>query len=316
MAIGLGDYRIAEDLLPLHPEYCEWRSCFNDTFKTEMLAIPNQQVAASLHLLYLDSIIAHDPVMSIMTYPNPYDSLSTFKGGNQRLDSLILMQAYCSCSDSVMFTECASQMFHNEIASRILINDVNVRNYYFSNIVSMYFMNRQRFIDAIIAGAGDSCSHCEFKRMTLIPMPVFDPLITGTGTLAPDSIALSTYGTFTGSGTMYWLGGISTPTDSVMDSTLTALYDSAMVVYHFNDSMLCYGQIDTILARLSNCIAGDTVIMSGIRNTLDSLCAAHAMVNGNYTPDQIRFAITRNGVALTDICNPYMVSYSYFPPAT
>src|SRR6185369_1756503 len=106
--------------------------------------------------------------------------------------------------------------------------------------------------------------------------PVFDRSISAAGAIALDSISL--YSTFSGGGLMGWL-----PTTAIadsMDSTLTAIYDSALAAYHFGDSSLCYGQIDSILARLTNCFAGDTVLCAAVRNTLDSLCAAHAIIDG------------------------------------
>ena len=312
LAIGAGNYSIAEALLPLHPEYCV--KCFDDTFKNEMLAIPSQQIAQSLGVLYLDSIVAHDPLVATMTaysYTNPTDSLSTFHGGHIRLDSFILERAYCSCSDSVMFSQCVSDMFEEEIASRTLIND-KVKSYYFNNIVSLYFQNRQRFVDAIMMRGGDSCSHCAFKRMTLIPEPVYDHMITDSGGVAMDSITLSTYSSFAGSSTLSWLGTVSAA-DS-MDSTLTALYDSALVANHFYDSTLCHGVSDSLLGKLVNCFSGDSANMAGLRNTLDSMCAAHVVINGNFTPEQVRFAILRNGDSLSDICNPYVASYISFSP--
>ena len=323
-AIGLHDYRIAEDLLPLHPEYCELQACFDDTFKTQVTAIPNAKIADNLNLLYLDSIVAHDPFVGIMmsySYPYAADSLKTFTGGHTRLDSLIIVRAYCGCDDSVMFSECTNGMFRSEIVNRILIND-NVKNYYFNNLVSLYFLNRQRFVDAITMSKGDSCYHCALVRMTLIPSPVFDDLVSGTGAPVYDSI--STASSFSGTSSLSWvgsaIGGVAagSPVDS-MDSTLVALYDSSMAGYHFADSALCYGQTDTILARLSNCIGGDSTLMAAIANTLDSLCAAHAVTNGNYTPSLIRYVLTRNGISLTDLCNPYVVGYSYLtftPPPT
>ncbi len=313
-AISLGDYRIAEDLLPLHPEYCEYRNCFNDTFKEQLLTIPDFRIAEKLHLLSLDSIVAKDPARLFMTYPSPSDSLKTYQGGLVRLDSTVLLQAYCSCSDSVMFTSCSKDMFHSQIATRTLVDD-RVKDFYFKQIINMYLENRQRLVDASVASAGNTCTHCALARMTLIPAAVFDPLISGAGVLALDSTALSTFSTFSGTTSLYWLGLPAPALVDSMDSTMTALYDSASIAYHTTDSMLCYGQVDSILARLSNCVAGNPTNAANIRSTLDSLCAAHAISNGNYSPEQIRFAITRNGIPLSDICNPYLVSYLSFPPA-
>lgn len=310
-AIDEGNYSIAESLLPLHPEYCQLKDCFNDTFKTLTMAIPDAKVAERLNRLYLDSIVAHDPVVPLMvaaSYTSAADSLKTFIGGTRRLDSITLINAYCGCSDSVMFAQCANEMFNHEITNRLLVND-KIKSYYFDNILELYFNNRERFINAISMGRGDSCSHCAIMRMTLIPEPVFDMSISAVGAIEMDSF--STYSTFSGGGSMGWFPTM-TVADS-LDSTLVAVYDSALALYNYTDSILCYGQIDSIVARLGNCIQGSPALDAAIRNTLDSLCDAHVIVNGNYKPEHIRFALTRNSVSMNDICNPYLISYTYFP---
>ncbi|MCW3123051.1 MAG: repeat protein, partial [Flavipsychrobacter sp.] len=123
-AIAEGNYRIAEALLPLHPQYCELQHCFNDTFKTIATAIPDWHVAQSLGLLYLDSFIARDPIIPLMTasglFPHPQDSLRTFPGGTYTLDTFLFMNAYCACNDRVMFANCVTSMFSTEIKTRQL----------------------------------------------------------------------------------------------------------------------------------------------------------------------------------------------------
>ncbi|MBE2289889.1 MAG: hypothetical protein IAE95_10060, partial [Chitinophagaceae bacterium] len=311
-AISEGNYSIAEALLPLHPEYCQLKECFNDTFLVQISAIPDHKIAERLDRLYLDSIIAHDPFVGVMNsflgISSAADSLRTFRGGQIRLDSFILSRAYCSCTDSVMGKRCLTDMYGYEIANGILLGD-RVKKQYFDEVVDLYFTNRDRFLEVVTMGRGDSCSHCALKRMNLVPDPIFDHLTTPSGTVAVDS--LHPYGAFPGSFDLSWIGTISPP-DS-MDSMMLAIYDSATALYASIDSSLCYGQIDTILSRLSNCIAGDTTVFAAMRSTFDSLCAAHAMVNGNYTPEQIRFVLVRNGRSLDDLCNPYVVSYMDFP---
>lgn len=122
LAIAHGNTTIAQALLPLNPQYCALKACFNDTFKTILLALPNAQVTEQQHLLYLDSIIAHDPFAAMMSGA-AYDSLSTYPGGLMRLDSPELMQDYCGCGDTVMFKTCVTSIFDREIRSRVLIND-------------------------------------------------------------------------------------------------------------------------------------------------------------------------------------------------
>ena len=312
-----GSDPIAEALLPLHPEYCELLACFDDTFKTQLEAIPNAAIAESRHLLYLDSIYAHDPAATFLTstLTSVHDSLTTYSGGHVRLDSMEFMIDYCSCGDSVMFSECVNHVFNYEITNHLLTDD-RVKNEYFTHIVNIYLSNRQRFIDGEVSGAGNDCWHCKLARMTLIPDPVFTVGTVAGGVPAPSYMDSS----WTGDSHASWLltAFSSLPSlDSASDSTLLSLYDSVTILGSGADSLLCFGQVDTIVAHLSNCGNGDPALLAGIRNTLDSMCAAHVIHNGSYTPEMIRYAIVRNGGNIDDICNQYLVGYgSLTPPVT
>ncbi len=308
---------IAEALLPLHPEYCKLKQCFVDTFREQLLVLPDATVAEQMHLLLMDSIIAHDPIQHYLLsygFTNPYDSLATYSGGVIPLDVLVLEKAYCGCGDSIMSNYCIYDRFGYEIGNRLLINDF-VKERYFNEVIDIYLSNRQRFIDGILYAAGDSCWHCANVRMTLQPAPIFPIGTTTAGGPAPmwaDSL-------WTGAGHTSWLlsafsGFSGTTFGAIMDSATLVMYDSARLIYSAGDSLMCFGQIDTIVAHLDNCGSGNPVVLSGIRNTLDSLCAAHVIHFGVFTPDMIRFAILRNGATLNDFCNPYLVSYDLHIP--
>ena len=148
-AIAANNFTIAQDLLPLHPQYCELTHCNNDSFQTEVLAIPSAQVAQSLGLFYLDSLIAHDPLRDSMTasglFPNATDSLKTFQGGHMTLDTFIIMNAYCACGDTIMYAQCVSSMFNKEITHRLLINST-VQNYYFTYLPATIFLIDSGFL--------------------------------------------------------------------------------------------------------------------------------------------------------------------------
>jgi RHS repeat-associated protein len=294
---------IAEALLPLHPEYCELKNCFVDTFKVTLEALPNAHVAQNLGLLYMDSIIAHDPLRSLVSP----DSLSTYPGGHVRLDYMEYIKDYCGCGDSVMLKTCVNSVFSNEINNRLLVNDY-VKNAYFGDMIGVYLNNRQRFVDLLSSSAGDSCSHCALARMTLVPSPVFPPATPTSGTTPPVMYDSAFAG---GSSTGTWLvAAMSSSLDTLSDSTLLAESDTAAGIYSTGDSMLCHGAADSISAHLVNCGNGSPVIATRIKNILDSLCAAHVVANGNYTPEQVRYAIINGGASINDLCNPYLVGYS------
>jgi len=310
-AIAEGNYSIAEALLPLHPQYCELKHCFNDTFKTQVSAIPDWHIAQSLALFYLDSLIAHDPLVPLMTTsgiaaPSPADSLRTFPGGKYPLDTFILMNAYCSCNDSMMFRQCATSMFANEITNRLLVND-QVKTYYFNHVASVYFANRQKYVDKVLTQGGDSCSNCSLARMTLDPAAVVSPAPYPIGFTGADSA-------FSGSGNSGWMAGVlKDSASSAYDSTLISrLHDSTLALYRYSDSSIAYETIDTIIAKLSNCIAGNSTLATNIRDTLSGFYQAGAVSQGNFSQQQIRYALTSNGIAFSDLCNPYLIDCFQF----
>ncbi|PQJ12999.1 hypothetical protein CJD36_004445 [Flavipsychrobacter stenotrophus] len=306
---------IAEALLPLHPEYCKLERCFTDTFGARLLAIDDFHIAEHYNLLYLDSIISQDPVVPLMISAGYLpDSLAYFVGGHIRLDSFLYSSVYCSCGDSVMNKECINNIYGYEIQNRLLINDF-VKKAYFDQLVGMYMINRQRFIDLVINGAGDSCAHCADVRMILTPTPVFNNAVTSSGLTPPILLDSS----WTGMAHAPWLmsafatmPGYGT---TAMDTFLLVMHDSATAICAAADSVLCFGRVDNIMAHLVNCANNDTITLSIIRNTLDSMCSAHAVAYGGFTPEIIRYAILRSGASLTDFCNPYLVACDFAGPS-
>lgn len=285
---------IAEALLPLHPEYCKLLECNDDRFIRKMNAIPNAAVAQQIGLFRLNDIIAADPVYARMltmpsSFPSPFDTLAFTPNGNKNLDTLALIHAYCNGQDSVMMQQCYSELFNLHITTGILNNDY-VKERYFEMIRGFYLTNRQRYVyllNPLAQGLGD-CSTCSAVRMTLVPPPVF-PDAQNTDPAAVNMIA--DYSDFL-------QGGLG---------NLQALSDSAYTVYNNYNAALCTGPVDQIIAHLVNC--ADSVKLVDIKNSLLSLCSNGLVANGNYTPEQIRWAIQANNVSLNDLCNPYLVNY-------
>ena len=180
-------------------------------------------------------------------------------------------------------------MFQTQIAGSLLISDY-VKERYFEMIRGFYLANRQRYtylLNPLAQGLGD-CSTCSAVRMTLVPPPVF-PDAQNTNPAAADMIA--NYSNFL-------QGGLG---------NLQALSDSAYTVYNNYNSALCVGPVDLIIAQLVNC--ADSINLVGVKNSLLSLCNNNLVANGNYTPEQIRWAIINNGISMNDLCNPYLVNY-------
>ncbi len=312
---------IAEALLPLHPEYCKLLACFTDTFKTQLEAIPNAKIAEKRNLLILDSIIAADPIVSRLSisplsFASPEDSLATFSGGVVRFDTLMTLYAYCGCTDTVMYKECVQKIFSGEINMLDLTND-QVKETYFKSLIPIYLQNRERFKKMMIDLADSTCSPCPgtpTERMYLIPEPVF-----------PKMFADST-GSYDTSNSSFWgqFNNLSNPSvDSIIKmmkdiiskphDSLYAYNDSANNIFSANNSLLCTGQVDSIVARLTNCFGGNTALIDSVKSDLLDLCANGQVQFGNYSPQQIRDVLVDNGISLGDLCNPYLVNYDKFP---
>lgn len=301
-AITEGNYRIAEELLPLHPQYCSLNNCFSDTFKTRVLSIPDWRTADALGLLRIDDLVAHDPLVALLgaSMPSSADSLLTYPGGTKRLDSFIFISAYCSCRDSIMFQHCYTEMFNYEIANHLLITN-DAKELYFKNMYNAYFSNRQRFIDSLLVTGGNTCSHCALARMNLVP----------GGAVIPAPLVIDTpVITFAGpGGSGNWLRSMFTDDE-------TSVLDSAITMYRAEDSSLCAATVDTIVAHIANCIAGNSALESHIRDDLRNLYTLGQVSMGNYSYGQIYKVLSDNGVAMNDLCNPYIINLSQLGTTT
>ncbi|WP_157977300.1 RHS repeat domain-containing protein, partial [Taibaiella helva] len=313
---------IAEALLPLHPEYCSLLACVKDPFHGKMTSIPNAKIAGQLSLFRLHDMILADPIYSKMLldparYPHPYDTLAFSLHGRISLDTLALLKAYCQCQDSFMMTDCYNTMFGQQIQNGIL-NDPYVQEQYFGLVRSLYLTNRERY-KSVLSGMGD-CSVCSPVRMRLSPPPVFPESVAAGGQPAVGTgILMGMGGTAAGPGfssntAEYFhllqianADSMASFTDSTHTYTFNQLSDSAITVYNNYNNSLCTGAVDQIMNQLVNCAA--PAALNNVRTSLLQLCSSGQVQQGFYSPAQIRWALTSNGIALNDLCNPYLVNY-------
>lgn len=304
---------IAKDVLPLHPEYCKLLGCWVDTFREQLISIPDAKTAESIGLLTLEDIIAEDPLTNRITqpplnFPNPEELLSTLVNGIH-IDSLVLPLVYCNCGDSVLFGKCRQKIFKDEIENGVLINDV-VKDKYFKAMLELYIQNRQRYVDALLSGNNDSCV-CDSMRIdSLKPPPVFD------NSWGADGASIDT--------NSFWYKLTDNPSlDSALafaqqlvlmsDSALLLFSDSAQAIITQANLDYCNGSVENIMKRLSNCIKADTILRNKIEDSLTAMCTNEEVDDGVFSPEQIRYALETNGVSLDDLCNPYIIDY-FVPP--
>ncbi|HVW96812.1 MAG TPA: hypothetical protein VHA56_12655 [Mucilaginibacter sp.] len=306
------DDTIGEMLLPLHPEYCRLMACFVDTFGERLQAIPDGVTAETQNLLLLSDIVNADPLVTKLAGPPlswtaaaAKDSLLRLGRSQIYIDSFAFAMAYCNCGDSIMYRRCLDHIFKDNINSSSLINDVTKNNYY-KIMLPLYLANRERYIDIMTSSHGDTCESCKLRRIPIIkPLPTF-PTIFSPGGASYDSASIWKY--FANSDVASTADGIK-KLMSISQDSLMKYRDSAALTIAANTSLLCSGQVDSIVAELSNCIKGNTTLLNKIHDTLSNMCSGNRVPNGIFTPGLISYALSINGVSNSDLCNPYVISY-------
>lgn len=308
---------VAEALLPLHPEYCKWLSCFVDTFGERLNAIPDATVAEGLGLFSLGQIVSADPLRTALANAPTFfgasaaDSLRRFRGGLVHIDSLAFAMAYCSSNDQVMSAECIESIYRSQIMNLQLLNP-QVKEIYFRKMKMMYLANRERYKNYLTSGGGTGCGPCVTPRMTLVPQPVFMDVFTPGGGLSTGTGSFANlFANYTGSNLMDFVNTMGNTDPASIQQQL----DSANQFSAAANAQLCNGSIDSIIARFSNCNASQAAL-NGVRSYLENLCNTGQASYGNFTPAQVRQGLVNNGITLSDLCNPYIINYDYLIPPT
>lgn len=307
----------ADSLLPLHPEYCKYKNCFDDTYPEVIKSIPSAAAAEANDRFAMDSIIAYDPILPRLSagplyFAHARDSLALYRGGRHGIDTLALLQSYCNSTDSLMTNVCLSSDFKTQI-STISFLDPKVKEIYFPRMRNAYFANRERF-KAYLATSGDStCEPCIDYRMRLIPQSIFSDIFNADGSYNPESEF--TKGTVlygpdddtSGKVTVKKL--LEFDDGSLTLDSLLKMRDSAALVMDTPMMMINKAKIDSIIATFANCTPGAN--LPALADTLYAIITRQKVQYGDFTPAQIRYAMDVNGISITDLCNPYMVSYEY-----
>ncbi|MBL7705486.1 MAG: hypothetical protein JNM21_08035 [Taibaiella sp.] len=337
--IAIFNDTIAEALLPLHPEYCELLKCAVDTFQDVVNSLPDAVTAENMGLLYLNDIIQRDPVYQHMVQAGisgAMDSLSKMKYTGFSLDSMALLMAYCEGGDPVMFSSCVQEIFKDSIDHSILLNPY-VKERYLQRLKAIYFTNRQRHISFLTPlSANPDCSRCLPVRMTLIGEGNFENPIDFSNPYMGNPFGISTnfvnqlppaqaaqVGGFLGS-----FSGLDSAFAAAMDSlhnnpnsnysssgagyltsfpSMSSAYNTALGIYNNGDSLITAGAVNAIMEKLVNC--ADSVSMQAVRNRLMELVTGGQVVMAKFTPEHVRWALQTSGIALTDLCHPYLPGY-------
>jgi RHS repeat-associated protein len=311
---GADRYKIAEALLPLHPEYCRLKGCFVDTFERRLKAIPDAATAVKYGLFSLNDLVAKDTLLRSKLLAAPInmtyiaDSLKLLFGGTVRMDTFASEFAFCNNDDAMAYGD-AKKYFHNDIIG-LNFPDTKIRNSYFDKLRAFYLFNRDKYKSIAQTGGGNACEPCDSVRMSLVPPPLVPIVYNNNGTWA------------TGPGSLLSLFSSSTQTviASLLNNGNTTItnpdsvnmyQDSAIVQVHKIDSTLSYIGVDSIMSKLVNCF-GNATNKQRMHDTLVAMIQRGEVHNGVFLPEQVRYAITSAGMSLSDLCHPYLFNYDYY----
>ena len=239
---------------------------------------------------------------------NLTDSLTTMASGTIKMDTLAAQMAFCTADDPIAHAD-ADQLFHYGITN-LVFPDASTENTYFEKLRLFYIFNHDKWKDVAQHSAGNTCSPCDTNYRMHLKLP---PLIPQE--YNPDGSLASGQGSFLGQFPDSLLADISyygQNGTTISDPDSVAMYqDSAAHTVHAADSLLSHIGADSIVAHLVTCFP-DTTRQARMRDTLIALFNRGEVHNGQYTPNQVRYAITASGNSLGDLCQPYMYSYDYF----
>ena len=311
---GADRYKIAEALLPLHPEYCRLKGCFVDTFERRLKAIPDAATAIKYGLFSLNDIVDKDTLLRSKLLAAPInmthiaDSLKLLFGGVVRMDTFAAEFAFCSNDDAMAYGD-AKEYFHNDIVG-LNFPDAKTRNSYFEKLRAFYLFNRDKYKSIAQTGGGTGCQPCDSVRMTLVPPPLVPVIYNNNGTWATGPGSL--LGLFSSSSQTVLASLLNNGNTTITDPDSVAMYqDSAVTQVHIIDSTLSYIAVDSIMSKLINCF-GNATDRLRMHDTLVALIQRGEVHNGVFLPEQVRYAITGAGMSLNDLCHPYLFNYDYY----
>jgi hypothetical protein len=330
--MNLFNRRIAEALLPLHPEYCKLMNCegSSTTFEESFAALETYQAAEAAGLFTLDDIVAKDPYpawvaarqgstlgephRNILKYPY---QLETAQGGGytpiispplplnkQRLDKQVLAKMYCGTGNYEEMLNCYALRYTAEIdASPVLITDPVLKQRYFREMQARYLANRsivrQMYLDYQNSHGG--CEVCPHQRMNLIDSPLFRGFLNYILDAEGNVVRIEEDENF--ATLPQWKKDLYLGTSSTIPAEF---FDQ----YNAQKDEAAQAEAEAIMQALRNCPVSDpaalqedlkTKIKSGIR----------------ITPDLIRESIIASSAggasALGELCNSFLVAYGLFP---
>lgn len=298
------DDRIAEYLLPLHPEFCKLAACDSTGFMDTLARVQDWNDARFLGYETLADIVAADPLNMANNPSSPFTAahLSSIRLGNGpgvAIDSFAVMQTYLSNTFSVLADSGYNRYIElQQIADR-LPGQTFYKGLYARNLVSAYTGNRTMRMQQYRDNVDNDCGPCEQMRMLKEGSPSIPEVFAGDE-LDPDlDIDPWFRELFNNS-----LAGIAPST--VPQEILDALEQ------HNED--MCDLQLDEVLEQLRNCSNLTSGNKAAIRQYLKDQTPCVASQGEGITPQAVRDAIVSvlGPGALDALCNPFLLTYNKY----
>ncbi|MFA6152803.1 MAG: hypothetical protein WC716_15880 [Chitinophagaceae bacterium] len=299
---------IAEALLPLHPEYCKLLNCNDANFDQTLAETISFQQAENNNMFYLDSLIAHDPLVLLGGGLATAHRLKYMKGFlGKRIDSLAMEQTYCGAGNGEEYAYCVAKDYKYQIDNFIFASD-DIRQTYFTNLKSLYIGNRALIKQGKLDSTTSSCVKCASNRMTQKGLPVFHTLDSMFNSVGMGSSS----GGGDGDGDEQlpeWMREKfkkAKDNDSVGMSTVPGPLKDSMFVLDYDFAEI---QAISVKKHLLNCTL-DTAVQNRIyKATINVLMSGRKL-----TPAIMTSIITDTvSLAITDLCHPFLVAYDLIP---
>ena len=315
------DNNILAQLLFFHPEYCDMfaRYCDQSHYTEELEAIPNYTQAQLVGRSTLSDLIGSDPFGA--TYYSQYQNTDALKRlkfmvvnggvfvGEREMDIDYFAYVKAICDESSNADDCLANYIPNatgspvtapsNLSTLIAALSQSTREIYYQQLKEAYIANRGRKIESFRYSPLPSCPRYswvddsqkvfpEYLDASDIPKftkgsPTYNQIVSGNLTNNIGSALNGVNG----------IGGASNDLEEYAQSIVRQLLNCRTINNGSYDATLFTNIYDDIIAHMQSCI------------TLDR----DRRWKGGVTPNALKGILQNRGVALNDLCNPYLVSY-------
>jgi len=290
----------ADDLLPLHPEYCKLALCDNGNFDNTLNSLQTYQQATAAGMFALNDIVTKDPLYAYAAAQIPStatsisNKLSYFSATTQKLDNFSIAEAYCNGGGADEAYQCVVNLYASKISAMSFV-DNTVEQQYFTLLKANYIANRTLVMQQMMDGIGNSCTPCSQSRMHVTGTAVFPTVFNASGNMDTSLHLPSWMATA--------FNNATSGNTNALKTVPAGLTDSMAI----DNTFISNGMVDNIMTSLMNC-AVDTSTLNPIRVQLLTQVA-----NGvTLTPAVVKAAIISGGFTLSDLCHPFLASYSIY----